>query len=81
MSDILEEIRSSIQNEIDGASVRVQGNGGHFAIEVVSDEFEGKNTIQKHRMVLRSIKHLMEGASAPVHAIDTLRALTPDEAE
>jgi acid stress-induced BolA-like protein IbaG/YrbA len=81
MSNILDEIRSSIHEEIDGADVRVEGNGGHFAIEVVSDQFEGKNMIQKHRMVLRSIKHLMEGASAPVHAIDTLRTLTPDEAE
>lgn len=78
MSDILEEIRNAITREIDDAAVRVEGGGGHFAIEVVSAEFEGKNTIQKHRRVMGCIKHLMAGPHAPVHAIDQLIARTPE---
>lgn len=78
MNDILDAIRDAIKSEIPDAKVRAEGGGGHFALEVTSEAFRGKNTIQKHRLVLGSIKHLMAGPTAPVHAIDSLKALVPE---
>jgi hypothetical protein len=37
----------------------------------------GKRIIQKHRLVLSAIKDLMDGDSAPVHAIDKLVCEVP----
>jgi acid stress-induced BolA-like protein IbaG/YrbA len=35
--------------------------------------------LQKQRIVLQSIKHLMDSMNAPVHAVDQLMTFTPDE--
>ena len=47
---------------------------------VVSEAFASKNTLARHRMVLSAIASLMGGDDAPVHAIDSIKALTPDQA-
>ena len=77
--NIFEAIESAIVAQIPGAKVQVMGEGGHFRIAVVSEVFEGKRMLQKQRMVLQSIKHLMDGMNAPVHAVDQLMTFTPDE--
>lgn len=77
--NIFEAIESAIVGEIPGAKVQVMGEGGHFRIAVISEAFEGKRMLQKQRMVLQSIKHLMDGMNAPVHAVDQLMTFTPDE--
>jgi stress-induced morphogen len=70
---VTDAIRSTIEEAIPGATVRVSSSGGgHFTIEVTSKAFEGKNRVQSQRMVLSSIAHLMKGEAAPVHAIDSL---------
>jgi len=70
-------IREAIVLRIPGADVVAQGGGGHFTIEVTSPVFEGKTTLESHRLVLGSIKHLMAGELAPVHAVDSIKTLTP----
>ena len=72
MKEITEQMKDAILATIPDATVSVTGAGGHFVIEVTSKQFEGKRTLQKHRMVLQSIAHLMKGDNAPVHAIDKL---------
>lgn len=76
-AELLDSIREHVLQAIPGAAVEVRGAGGHFEIDVVSAEFEGKRTLQKHRMVLQAIAPLMAGANAPVHAIDRLSTTTP----
>ena len=76
---ITKDIQSSIEDALTDASVVVTDNGGgHFALEVTSPDFAGKNTLAKQRLVLKSIKHLMAGDAAPVHAIDHMKTHTPD---
>ena len=68
----------AILEALPDAEIEVSGGGGHFAIRVVSPEFEGKNTLAKQRLVYGAIAHLMKGDEAPVHAVDRLETLVPD---
>lgn len=66
-----------IEAAIEGADVKVTGGGGHFEIQVVSEAFAGKSTLQKQRMVYGAIGDLMKGDNAPVHAIDRMVLTAP----
>ena len=59
------------------AKVEVSGGGGHYTIVVVSTAFAGKSMLESQRLVLGAIKHLINGASPPVHAVDSLVTRTP----
>lgn len=74
---INDTIQKAISDVIEGAKVEVGGGGGHFTIKVESAQFEGKSMLQSQRMVYSAIAHLMDGASAPVHAVDSLVTTTP----
>lgn len=74
---ITDAIRESIAAKIPGASIEVSGGGGHYTIAVTSEVFAGKNRVQQQRLVYGAIAHLMAGDRAPVHAVDTLKCLTP----
>ncbi len=74
---IPEAIKNAILQAIPDAAVEVQGSGGHFTIEVVSPVFAGKSMLQSQRLVLGSIKELMAGDAAPVHAVDSLKTRVP----
>lgn len=71
------KLRAAIEAALPCEKVDVRGSGGHFEICVVSNEFAGKNTLAKQRLVYGAIAHLMKGDGAPVHAIDKLETLTP----
>lgn len=75
--NIYEEATAAITAAIPGARVSVRGGGGHFEIEVISAAFEGKRVLERQRMVLGAISHLMKGDMAPIHAVDTLVCQTP----
>lgn len=77
MSDTREAIARAIRDKIPGASVVVDGGGGHFSVEVLSPVFAGKNMVESQRLVYGAIAHLMKGDGAPVHAIDKLTTKTP----
>lgn len=74
---IIDETRTRIETAIPGAQVSVRGGGGHFEIEVISEQFAGKKILERQRMVLSAIAPLMKGNDAPLHAVDTLVCKTP----
>ncbi len=47
----------------------------HFKVTIVSDDFEGKMLIARHRMVNEILKDELDGA---IHAL-TLHTMTPEE--
>ncbi|KAF8578717.1 bola-like protein [Ramaria rubella] len=53
-----------------------QGGGEtHFSVDVISEEFKGKNTMQRHRMIYSALSvELSKG----LHAL-SLRTKTPEE--
>lgn len=70
-------IREAVEGAIPDATVMVAGGGGHYEIEVTAAAFDGKSLLQKQRMVLSAIKHLMAGERAPVHAVDSIKTHVP----
>ena len=74
---MLDEIKAKILEAIPDAVVTVSGGGGHFNIEVTSAQFQGKNTLQRQRMVYKAIWDLMAGDNAPLHAVDSMVCNTP----
>lgn len=74
---VTDAIREAVEAAIPDSSAIVAGGGGHFTIEVTSAAFDGKSLLQKQRMVLSSIKHLMAGDRAPVHAVDSIKTHVP----
>lgn len=78
-AEAAERVRQTIAAALPDAEVEVSGGGGHFEIRVVAAAFAGANRLARQRLVLRAIAELMQGDGAPVHAVDRLDTLTPDE--
>ncbi len=72
-----EAIERAVKEKMADAVVSVRGGGGHYEIDVESQAFAGKSTLEKHRLVLTSIAHLMQGNDAPVHAVDKISTKLP----
>ena len=72
-----EAITSSIRAVLPDAVTAVSGGGGHYRISVVSTGFAGKGLLERQRLVLGAIRHLINGDRAPVHAVDSLETNTP----
>ncbi|KAM0907214.1 hypothetical protein ACQ4PT_016263 [Festuca glaucescens] len=53
------------------------GCGASYEIEVVSDKFEGKRLLERHRMVNTALAPHM----AEIHAVSIKKALTPAQAQ
>lgn len=49
--------------------------GGHFALKIVSPDFNGKSAVERHKMIYSAIGHLM---GSEIHAL-TIHAKTPEE--
>lgn len=77
VGSVEDAISSSIKDKLPDAVVEVAGGGGHWRIGVVSTAFAGKSMLEQQRMVLGAIKHLINGANPPVHAVDSLTTKTP----
>ena len=71
-------IEELIKAGIPDAQVTVTGDGRHFEASVVSSAFEGKSLIQRHRMVLDTVRAQID--SDELHALSITSAKTPAEA-
>ena len=63
------EIEALIKEALPDASVTLRdlaGDGDHFAAEVVSEAFRGKNRVQQHQMVYDALRGRMGGV---LHAL------------
>jgi acid stress-induced BolA-like protein IbaG/YrbA len=71
-----EQIENHIRTGLEGAQVRVTGDGEHFEALVVSEVFRGKSRVQRHQLVYAALGERMHGE---IHAL-SMRTLTPEEA-
>ena len=49
--------------------------GGHYVLHIVSPQFTGKNTAERHRMIYSALAEMMK---SEIHAL-TIQAQAPDE--
>jgi stress-induced morphogen len=71
------QIKTLIKAALPDAEVTIRdlaGDGDHYAAEVVSESFRGKNRVQQHQMVYDALKGNIGGA---LHAL-ALQTSAPD---
>jgi stress-induced morphogen len=71
------QIKALIKAALPDAEVTIRdlaGDGDHYAAEVVSESFRGKNRVQQHQMVYDALKGSIGGA---LHAL-ALQTSAPD---
>lgn len=72
-----ESIQIDIARNMATVHLSVVGDGQHFEAVVVSNEFAGKNRIQRQQLVYRSLGERMTGE---IHAL-SMKTYTPEEWE
>lgn len=88
MTDRIELIRSRLDTALAPLSIEIidesakhaghagaRSGGGHFIVEIVSDAFQGKSLIQRHRLVYDALGDAMR---SEIHAL-SIKAHTPAE--
>lgn len=73
-----QDIEAKICSALPGAMVELRdltGTEDHWEAVVISDRFDGKSLIERHRMVFAALAEEMKG---PIHAL-TLKTYTPAE--
>ena len=53
------------------------GGAGHFAVTITTDAFNGKNLVERHRLVYLAVDDLMK---SEIHAL-SIKAKSTDETE
>ena len=72
-SDLTDKIKQRIETAIPNAQVDVMAGGDrHYALKVISESFDGLSQVKQHQLVYATIKDLMSGDEAPIHAIDKM---------
>lgn len=71
------EIKQWIEEGLPGSRAQVEGDGQHFHAVVICEAFEGKNSLERHRMVYDALGNKMQAA---IHAL-SLRTLTPQQVD
>ena len=71
-----DKVEELIRAGMPGAEVTVTGDGRHFEARVVSAAFAGKSLIQRHRLVMETVKSQIE--SDELHAL-SIKTYTPEE--
>ncbi len=86
--DRVEEIRERLSAQLQPGSLDIideshlhaghagaASGAGHFAITIISDEFNGKSLIERHRLVYLAVDDLMR---TEIHAL-SIQALATEE--
>lgn len=73
---IAEDISAWLALGLKDAIISVEGDGHHFEAVIVTAAFEGKNLLQRQRMVYAVLGDKMGGE---IHAL-SMKTLTPAEA-
>ncbi|CBI37605.3 hypothetical protein VitviT2T_005851 [Vitis vinifera] len=74
-----EDVESSLTSVMNPSHLEVidtsGGCGASFAIEIVSEQFEGKRLLERHRMVNAALQEELK----QIHALSIKKALTPEQ--
>ncbi|KAA3457321.1 hypothetical protein ERO13_A02G138100v2 [Gossypium hirsutum] len=74
-----EQVESSLTSKLKPSHLEVidtsGGCGASFVIEIVSEQFEGKRLLERHRIVNAALEEEMK----QIHALSIKKALTPEQ--
>ena len=71
-----ENVKNYIESSLPCEHVQVEGDDGHhFHARIVSAEFTGKNMVQQHQLVYKSLGDRMK---QEIHAL-SMKTLTPEQ--
>ncbi|MCY4044476.1 MAG: BolA/IbaG family iron-sulfur metabolism protein [Cellvibrionales bacterium] len=71
-----EELKSLLQESFDDATVDVQFDGSHVLIDIVSQAFQGKRTLQRQQLIYKIMgEKVSDGTFHAVH----MQLHTPEE--
>jgi acid stress-induced BolA-like protein IbaG/YrbA len=73
-----DEITSAISKEIEFDDLSVEGSESKYTVNIISNAFEGKSTIQRHKMIYALLDGYIK--TGEIHAL-TIKALTLDESK
>lgn len=73
-----EELENRLQNAEDVSFVKVDGDGYHYQLTIVSDAFIGKSPVARQQWVYARLKDLITAGT--VHAL-SMKTWTKDEWE
>ena len=74
---VKDELKDLVSAAFTDCKVEVEGEGSHYALYIVSDDFTGLSEVKRQQKVYAVIKDYI--ASGAVHAVQ-IRALSPDQA-
>jgi acid stress-induced BolA-like protein IbaG/YrbA len=72
----LEKLKQLIETAIPTATVEVKGDGYHFEVLVVSDQFQNQSTLVRQKSVYAAVSTQIQ--SGELHAL-SITAKTPEE--
>ncbi|XP_050204671.1 protein BOLA2 [Mercurialis annua] len=76
-----EQVESTLNSKLSPSHLEVTdtsgGCGASFAIEIVSEQFEGKRLLERHRLVNGALEEEMK----QIHALSIKKAVTPQQWE
>ncbi|MFH1602968.1 MAG: BolA/IbaG family iron-sulfur metabolism protein [Pseudomonadota bacterium] len=70
-----EDVKNFIERGLACEHIELVGDGQHFQALIVSEEFKGKNRVQRHQRVYQALGERMR---EEVHAL-SMQTLTPEE--
>ena len=73
-----DEITSAISKEIEYDDLSVEGSESKYTVNIISNAFEGKSTIQRHKMIYALLDRYIK--TGEIHAL-TIKAMTLDESK
>jgi acid stress-induced BolA-like protein IbaG/YrbA len=71
-----EEIKNILSQGFDNAEIMVEGDGSHFQVTVISNQFDGLRPVKRQQMVYSLVNELI--TSGTLHAIG-IKAYTEEE--
>jgi len=71
-----EQLKNLIETQIPQVKVTVKGDGRHFDIMVISDEFVGKRMLQRQQIIYGLLQGYI--ASGEIHALN-MKTYTKEE--
>ncbi|KAK4264802.1 hypothetical protein QN277_025932 [Acacia crassicarpa] len=74
-----DQVEASLKAKLNPSHIEVidtsGGCGASFEIEIVSEQFEGKRLLERHRMVNAALEEEMK----EIHALSIKKAVTPEQ--